>query len=124
MNIVDKEKRDNDRTRKNTGECETIENIDDKQEGNKTKIKVEGDQEMKMGYLYDLWSFCNQARASGVEDPVKRMQPLKDWSLLPCMIGDRCFLTPISNRYHVFHIDSEVTVREVLVGHAPALRCP
>ena len=78
------------------------------------KIKVEGDQKMKMGYLHDLWSFCNQARASGVEDPVKRMQPLKDWSLLPCMIGDRCFLTPISNRYHVFHIDSEVTVREVL----------
>ena len=82
------------------------------EEGNKTMIKVDGDQKMKMGYLHDLWSFCNQA--GGVEDPVKRMQPLKDWSLLPCMIGDRCVLTPISNRYYVFHIDSEVTVQEVL----------
>ena len=71
---------------------------------------------MKLDYLQQFWEFVKRKPEKvALED---HLEPLDDWYLLPCRIGNQQFLTKIGERRTVFNLATEIPMAKVL-GRLP-----
>ena len=84
----------------------------DKDKYGKISLHVAQDPRMTLDYLQQFWKFVKgKPEKVALED---HLEPLDDWYLLPCRIGDQLVLTRIGDRKTFFKLEPDNSMGEVL----------
>ena len=76
-------------------------------------LRVAQDPNMSLAYINKFWEFLMRSKPEKLEID-RHLEPLNDWCLLPCRIGNHLFLTSIGNRKTVFNLDTDNSMKKVL----------
>ena len=98
----------------------------DKDKYGKISLSVAQHPEMTLNYLQQFWDFVKRKPEKVVLED--HLDPLDDWYLLPCRIGNQQFLTRIGDRRTVFNLATESPMGKILgslpIRHATFEWCP